>query len=526
MSDISAEQLAKRILECGVLEARQIQPALADAGGAENATFDDFVSVLLQQELLTNWQIQRLTEGHMKGYFCGKWKLLYFVGAGTFARVYRAVHSQTGDVKACKVLRQRHMADEATCEQFMREAKMVQQMRHPNIVPIYEVAEHQSRIYMVMDFVEGQNLRDYFKVHKKIPYLTSLKIARDIASGLAYAFERNITHRDMKLSNVLLSAKGQAKLVDFGLAAGGGDDSSGRPRSIDYAGLEKVSKARRDDKRSDLFFLGCMLYEMITGKAPLEQTTQRGKRMSADRFTTVVPITVHEPDLPDRLVIFVNRLMELDPNKRIQTPALALQEAETVIQSIESGNVQAYDAEKSEKVAAEYEQQLLMKEEGRGHKILLVESSTRLQDLLREKLKGLGYGVLITSDPARGLDRFDGWSDGEDRPVDCVIFGCVGLEREGLGAFHTFTTDRETSKIPAVLIVTDRLKRHVDPDMIKDNQAVFVMPLKFKKLKLALRKLLGINIPEPAKKSKQKVASASASSAKTELDKADSTDVE
>ena len=500
MSEVSAEQLGKRAHECGLLSINQVQLALNEAGGPDIATYEDFISVLMQKELLTNWQIERLAKGEIQGYIFGKWKILYFIGAGTFARVYRAVHTETKDVKAVKVLRIRHSNDEASRDQFIREANMVKKLRHPNITPIYEAEQYKDRIYMVMDFVEGQNLRDYVKAHRKLPHLRALAITRDIAAGLAYAFERNITHRDLKLSNVLLSAKGQAKLVDFGLAIGGDeeDKSGGKtPRSIDYATLEKITGAKRDDKRSDLYFLGCMLYEMVTGEPPLEETRERMRRVAPQRFTDAIPITVHDPDLPDRLVIFANRLMELDPNKRIQTPALAKQEAEAVIESIKSGNVKKYDAVESEKAAAEYEKQMLLKEEGRGRTIMLIESNTKLQDVLREKLKGLGYRVLITSDPVRGLDRFlDMNNDGDDETITgCVIFGCVGLGREAMQACYNFAANAETKAVPSLMIVTEKLKRHVNEDLIGDRHQVLEMPLKFAQVRKTLRKLLGIKLP-------------------------------
>ena len=497
---VSAEQLGKRAHECGVLTINQVQLSLNEAGGPDIATYEDFISVLMQKELLTNWQIERLTKGEVTGYFFGKWKILYFIGAGTFARVYRAVHTETKDVKAVKVLRVRHSNDDETREQFMREANMVKQLRHPNITPIYEAEQYKGRIYMVMDFVEGQNLRDYFKAHKKIPHLRSLAITRDIAAGLAYAFEKNITHRDLKLSNVLLSAKGQAKLVDFGLAVGGDDADKGSgktPRSIDYATLEKVSGAKRDDKRSDLFFLGCMLYEMVTGVPPLEETRERMRRVAPQRFTDIVPITVHDPDLPDRLVIFANRLMELNPKKRIQTPALAQQEAEAAIESIKSGNVKKYDAEAAEKASADYEKQLLLKEEGRGHTVMLIESNTKLQDVLRGRLKELGYRVLITNDPSRGLDRFMDMNAGvdEEESQGCVIFGCVGLGREAMQACYNFASDAETKHVPSLMIITEKLKRHVNHDLIGDQHQVLCMPVKFAHVQAALRKVLGIKLP-------------------------------
>jgi tRNA A-37 threonylcarbamoyl transferase component Bud32 len=498
MSDVTAEQLGKRAHECGLLTLNEVQGALRAAGGSEVATYDDFIGVLMQRELLTNWQIDKLAKGEVQGFFFGKWKVLYFIGAGTFARVYRAVHVDTKDVKAVKVLRSRHTNEETSREQFIREGNMVKELRHPNITPIYEVDQNKGRIYMVMDFVEGQNLRDYFRAHRKISALRSLAIARDVAAGLAYAADRNITHRDLKLSNVLLSAKGQAKLVDFGLAAVSGDgaDKSGKiPRTLMYSVLEKASKCKRDDKRSDLYFLGAMLYEMISGKGPLFETREQLKRLAPDNFHNVKPITDHDPDLPDRLVILINRLMEVDPNRRIQTPALAQQEIEACIASIKSGDVKKFDAAASAEAAAEYEKQLLLKEEGRGHTIMLIESNTQLQDVLRDKLKGLGYRVLITTDPVRGLERFQDMHAGEDEIRGCVIFGCVGLGREGMQACYNFAATEETSSIPSLMIVTEKLKRHVNQELLSDKHQVLVMPVKFGHVQLMLRKLLGIELP-------------------------------
>ena len=244
MNDLTAEQFAQRIHDCGLMSTKDLEVTLSEAGGRGRASFNDFIMKLLEKEQLTNWQISRIADGQRRGYFYGQWQVLYLIGAGTFARVYRALHRKTGDIKAIKVLRQRYSTDNDTREQFMREAKMVMRLRHPNIVPISEVGEDRGRIYMVMDFVEGQNLREYVKAHKRIPNLTALRICRDIAGGLAYAAAQGIYHRDMKLSNVLLSAKGQAKLVDFGLATVSSDredDGKGGPRSIDYAGLERCT---------------------------------------------------------------------------------------------------------------------------------------------------------------------------------------------------------------------------------------------------------------------------------------------
>ena len=98
----------------------------------------------------------------------------------------------------------------------------------------------------------------------------------DIAAGLSYAFERGICHRDLKMSNVLVSSVGQAMLLDFGLAAAENDDAanSPNPRTIDYAGLERATGVRKDDQRSDIYFLGCIFYHMLTGKPPIVETAR------------------------------------------------------------------------------------------------------------------------------------------------------------------------------------------------------------------------------------------------------------
>ena len=492
MPDITADKLAQRILENHLLDARTTERSMAKAGG-RSATLDDFTSVLIQQELLTNWQISRLMEGQRQGYFYGNWKVLYLVGAGTFARVYRGYHTKTSDIKAIKVLRHRYSEDAEKLDSFLREGKTVMKLRHPNIVPIYEAEEERGRSYMVMDFVEGQNLRDYVRAHTKLKVKTALNITRDLAAGLDYAFEFGICHRDMKLSNVLLSTKGQAKLVDFGLAAVQTDDAdtenSTNARSIDYAGLEKATKVERDDKRSDTYFLGCMLYHMVTGVSPLSETKDRSVRISPHRFYEVPPVTSHEPNLPHRLVVLIYKLMELDPMKRPQTPGLALKEIDRVIDALEAGKVEKYDANIAEQSAEEYAKQQKEEKEGDGKTLMLIESNTKIQNLLREKLKAHGYRVLIISNPQRAIQRFDGLVAGDDAPADVVIFGSSGLGRVAIEAFDYFQK-ADFGYIPAIVLVKPALKPLLKHVTKKDTGVVLPLPLKFKQLRSSLQKLL------------------------------------
>lgn len=492
MNIISADQFAQRIFDCGLLEQKEINEVLSAVGG-RNASAEDYERELISRGLLTNWQTTRLKEGHRRGYFYENWKVLYSAGAGTFARVYRGVHTKTGEIKAIKVLRSRHSSDLNKVEDFIREAKTVMSLRHPNIVPIYEVETYRGRSYMVMDFVEGQNLRDFVKTHRQLKLMTALNIAHDLASGLEYAATRGITHRDMKLSNVLLSSKGQAKLVDFGLAAISQDEGETEDytaRSIDYAGLEKLTNVRRNDPRSDIYFLGCMLYHMLAGEPPLYETRERIKRLSPNRYRDIKPITSLATNLPNRVVILVNRLMELKPEKRIQNPQQAVKEIGSVIEAIQKGKTEQYDEKLAQQHAQEYAELMEKRQEGDGRTVMLIESDVKLQDLLRSRLKELGYRVLVIGNPRTALQRFTDLDPAEDRPADCVMFGCKGLVKDGLQAFNEFAEHKDTVKIPAILLLTEGQELFKDHASLADHRLCLHFPMKFKHIRKALLDLL------------------------------------
>ncbi len=491
MSQLTADALSQRIVESHLMEIGDFDDAIMAAGGRA-APADDLIRELLQREMLTNWQIQRLMEGHRRGYFYGNWRILYMVGHGTFARVYRAVHIKTGDVKAVKVLRSRYSDNELARERFLQEARTVMELRHPNIVPIHEVETDRGRIFMVMDFVEGQNLRDYVKAHGKLKLVTALSICRDLCSGLDYAFKRGVTHRDMKLSNVLLSSKGQAKIVDFGLAtvsAEDGEDESQGPRSIDYAGLERTTNVRRNDPRSDLYFLGCMLYQMISGAPPLKETRERMKRISPQRFREVPPITAHVANLPHRVVILVNRMMDLNPENRVQSTTLALKETQSVLDAVTSGDTELFSAELTQQQMDEYSAMVHRKDEGSNRTILLVESDVKVQDMFRERLKEVGYRVLIMGNAQRALDRFRNLDPAEANPADCVIFGTAGLGASAIEAFNQFQGER-MSDTPAILMIDPkRASLATSIDTTSVNRAVIHLPAKIKEIRNTLKKL-------------------------------------
>lgn len=491
MIDFTPAQLSQRLVEVGLLEPIQVERAWSEVGGVEG-TCDDLIRVLQRQELLTNLQVDRLMKGERTGYFYGKWKVLYLIGAGTFARVYRSIHRQNERVAAVKVLRRRHRNEPVQVEQFMREASVGMQLRHPNIVSINEVDSDPRNPFMVMEFVEGQTLRELIKIRKRLDPKTSLRLMIDVATGLSYAATQGVTHRDMKLSNVLVTAQGRAKLVDFGLAALA--DTSNEEavadcpsaRAIDYAALERGTGVRKDDSRSDLYFLGSMLYYILCGKSPLTETRDRLARLNVSRFKEVEPLSSIAPDLPNNVVAVVQKAMEFEPDKRYQTPDEFLVDMKATLDRLNAGDTATAPVVASGGKLEEVESDT----EGAGRTILVVESKIEFQDLIREKLKNRGYRVLVISDPMRALARF---APDEDPAADCVLFSAPELGASALTAFNTFGEEAHTADIPAILLVDRKQQFVIRNASVGKNRMMLAMPLKVRELRTALVRLLGKN---------------------------------
>ncbi len=491
MSDLTPTQLSQRIVELGLLEPLEVEQAWSEVGGISGSC-DDLLRILQRSDRLTNLQIDKVLKNDRTGYFYGQWKILYLIGAGTFARVYRSVNRETGRVAAVKVLRRRHRSEPTQVEQFMREARVGIKLRHPNIVAIHEVDPDPRNPYMVMEFVEGQTLRELVKIRRKIDSLTSVKLMLDVANGLTYAAGFGITHRDMKLSNVLVTSVGKAKLVDFGLAALADTSNEAAladcpsARAIDYAALERGTGVRKDDPRSDIYFFGSMLYHLLAGESPLTETRDRLQRLNVSRFREVPHINKVAPEVPSNVAAVLHKAMEFDPLKRYQTAAQLAEDLKVTLARLEAG-----DTVTTARIAAGREEATDDEEisnEGANKTIMLVESKLEFQDLIREKLKKRGYRVLVISDPARALTRF---APDEDLPADCVLFSAPELGAAALEAFNEFGAAAHTANIPAILLVDRKQQFVIRNAQLGPKRMMLAMPLKVRDLRVALLRLLG-----------------------------------
>jgi serine/threonine-protein kinase len=242
--------------------------------------------------------------------------------------------------------------------------------------------------------------------------------------------------------------------------------------------LERATGVRKDDTRSDIYFLGCIFYHMLAGQAPLSETRDRLQRLSKQRFLEVVPIQKAVPGISHWVTTVVSKAMSLDPARRYQTPAamvtdLKLAEAQ-LSQEAKGGNGAGTQAAQEKQYC-----------------IMVVESNLRMQDLLRDGLKKAGYRVLITSDPTRAAGRFRQ----DPAAADCVVFSAQELGEQALEVFNTLGEDKKTNFVKAVLLLDEKQNAWQPDAQAAEHRVVLTMPITMKQLRATVAGLVDVKRP-------------------------------
>jgi serine/threonine protein kinase len=476
MAISDATQVADLAVRVGLLTPDQVQEGWLEIGqrGGEP---EPFLRAMERKGYLTPLQTGKLLKGDKDGYFLGGFRLLYKIASGSFGRVYRADDPQTGRIVAIKVLRRKWSEKKHNIELFEREGRVGMTLRHPNIVEILAVNRDPvtKQYFIVMEFVEGGTLKDFLAIRKKMEPAETLRIIEDVASGLQHALTQGLTHRDMKLTNVLLSSQGMSKLVDFGLAgvyalSQKDKEDTEVDRTVDYAGLEKTTNVPQGDTRSDIFFLGCVAYQLLTGRSPLEMPKNARDRMQRERFTGIKPMVPAEVNGPHSVIRLVENMMSLNPHERFQTPA------------------QLIDAVKEVRRELAGKSSTETKKAGPGT-LFLCEKEERLQDVLREKLKGLGFRVLIAADPVRALDRF------RQQPFDFLVVDAGTTGDSGRLIFERIMNDaaRQKAGLHGIIMLNEEQADWAQKIPESPSIAVMLQPIKLKQLLKKIREMQGMN---------------------------------
>jgi CheY-like chemotaxis protein len=469
LENLDAAAFGQLIQRLGLVSEQQLREARDEAGEGNN-DLQALLRILERKRFLTPWQSDRVFKGYEQGFFLGGYRILYKIASGSFGRVFRADDPGSGRVVALKILRRRWSEDPKQIESFIREGKVGLSLRHPNIVEVLAINQDPAsgQYYIAMEFVEGGNLREILTIRKKLNVAEALKIIEDAAAGLSYAYSHGVTHRDIKLTNLLISATKECKLVDFGLAQLFANVKEKVDRTVDYAGLEKATGVKQGDTRSDIYFLGCILYECLSGRAPLVMTRDRYQRMRKDRFEHVAPLRPEEVEAPPSVFSLVETMMSLAPSKRFQTPA------------------QLVDAVRAARLDVEGKGAARDNGKQAARSVFIVEQNGRLQEVLRNAFKGHGYRVLMSADPWRAVDRFG------QQPFEALVVDASTSDEEALKAFETIQLAASRKQIPlgGVMILAEEQRAWAERVAKLPRSAALFQPVRFKALYHTLKKLM------------------------------------
>ena len=255
----------------------------------------------------------------MEGQKVGKYLIVAKIGSGAMGDMYRAHDGKLNRDVAVKTMAELYASDDQLVQRFQREAQSAAALNHPNVVTVFDFGSEQGKFYLAMELLDGADLKELIASRSLNDLWDKLDVMEQIAEGLAYAHKQGVVHRDLKPANIRVLPNGRVKIMDFGLARIGSSDMTragmvmGTPN---YMSPEQV-RGTKADARSDIFSLGAVFYELLSGK----------KAFNADSMHTILykvleeepePVRTYVPGLPNPFVAFIERCLAKDPANRYQ----------------------------------------------------------------------------------------------------------------------------------------------------------------------------------------------------------------
>ena len=268
--------------------------------------------------------------------FADRYLIIEELGRGGMGKVYQALDTEIKEKVALKLIKPEIASDEKTIERFKNELKFARKIRHKNVCQMYDLNKEEGIHFITMEYVPGEDLKNFMKRSKKLSTLTAVSLAKQVCEGLAEAHRLGVVHRDLKPQNIMIDRDGNARIMDFGIArmmsASGLTEEGAIIGTPDYMSPEQVD-GEEADHRADLYSLGVILYEMATGRLPFKGTSAMSVAL---KHKTDIPAIPREMDaqVPEGLSRLILKCMEKDKQKRYQRAEDILQGLDVVEKEI------------------------------------------------------------------------------------------------------------------------------------------------------------------------------------------------
>ena len=285
-----------------------------------------------------------------------RYEIQEIIGSGGMAVVYKATDNRLHRSVAVKILRDELAADEEFRRRFQTEAQAVAMLSHPNIVSVYDVSHSESVEYIVMELIEGVTLMQYMQKKGALGWKEALHFTVQISKALEHAHSKGIVHRDIKPQNIMIIRDGSIKVADFGIAALESTQeqrSSQTVGSVHYIAPEQA-RGEQPDTRSDIYSLGVVMYEMLTGRMPYDGETAEQIALKHIAGIAVPPQEIN-PDIPDELARITLKAMNADINARYQSASELLADLEEFRKQQAAANRTSSDGEEGFEVVPDVE---------------------------------------------------------------------------------------------------------------------------------------------------------------------------